>query len=130
MEGLPKNFTENAALSALASLLDEEPEQQNEGQDDKTQQQKECSDDTTFETEQVARKFEKVDAGMHIEFRSSSGGGKARRAKSHRYDRRIATAPYYHCKNEIGNPSTNQGKSSKAPPSIGESTLYLKLWKL
>jgi hypothetical protein len=127
MEGLPKNFSENAALSALASLLDE-PEQQQGQQDDKTQQQKERSDDTTFETEQIARKFEKEDSRLQIEFSSSSGGGKARRAKFHQHTQH-ATAPY-HYKNEVGNHSKKQAKNSKPPPSIGESTLYLKLWKL
>jgi hypothetical protein len=118
MEGLPKNFSENAALSALASLLDE-PEQEQQGQDDKMQQQKECSDDTTFETEQVARKFEKEDSRMQIDFRSSSGGGKARRAKKSHQHHQYAAAPY-HCKHEVGNPSKKQARSSKPPPSIGE----------
>jgi hypothetical protein len=136
MDGLPKNFSDNAALSALASLLDDDDDNNNGGgassgvvvgdeQDDWQQQDvmNECKEDTTtFEKEQTPTEMEK--------YSSSSGGGKARRIKSSlNHPRRQATAPY-DCKEGGGNPSKRQAKSIKPPPSVGESTLYLKLWKL
>jgi hypothetical protein len=127
MDGLPKNFSDNAALSALASLLDDNNGDGGSGdeQDDWQQQDvmNECKGDiTTFEKEQTPTEMEK--------YSSSSGGGKARRMKSSRnHPRRQVTAPY-DCKKGGGNPSKRQAKSNKPPPSVGESTLYLKLWKL
>jgi hypothetical protein len=125
MERLPKNFSDNAALSALASLLDDD----SNGGIITEDHEDSPEDETTLETAEIVLgepiKLKKLDPQVNADCHSSLQGRKARRTKSS-HQRRKDNAPY-----SLTCPRANENqKSNKPPPTIGESTLYFKLWKL
>lgn len=117
MTDLPKNFAENAALSALGSLLDDNQEDEhNKKHDDRDEESK-----TTPLGNLTSSDHMDDDSICCQCYEANAGGGKAKRTKTR--DRRATkTAPY----GKTPRPQRN----SKAAPSIGESMLFLKLWKL
>lgn len=128
MMELPKNFASNAALSALGSLLEEEEENDEiiliQGTPDNNAATPKSTElDDLSEQSGCSSKMEVASI-----YKTNVGGGKALRIKKRDVGVFARTAPYPKYKTTTR--KTPKAKGVKTAPSVGESTLYLKLWKL
>ena len=105
MDTLPSNFDSNPGLAAIASLLDEDDDEQ----EDKLEKEKPIHSRFAISTTAAA-------AGP-------AGGGKASNHRRHSRTRRMGSAPY---------PSLikNDKPKEKKQATLGQAQVFLQLWKI
>lgn len=115
MDGLQSNFAENAALAALASLLDDDDIEDDDVDVDVADRCKE-----TEKKKSCAQTAIPSPAATHS---NKSGGGKAAKIVTKRTD----YSPY--SKGKQGGTKERKEKKKKGA-TLGEAQLFLNMWKL
>ena len=119
-DGLPSNFSENAGLAAIASLLNDE--------DCDYDKEKECN---TEEKQQSQSQSSSATTETSIQLLKSGGGGGKVKKKSREKSGSNKYSPYNKDnKNKANEGKKNDKKKQKTSTSLGEAQLFLNMWKL
>ena len=125
MHSLPKNFSENPSLAALASLLDDD-------NDDVGGSARIASPIVRDENDSRKRMFDSSLTRNTIQHEPVQGGGGKVRCLKSRSSRMRQSQPYPNTGARDASASKISSKKEPTKPeaTLGEAQLFLKLWKL
>lgn len=123
MHSLPKNFSENPSLAALASFLDDD----DDGRSDRI-----ASPIGRDENDSIKRTVDSSLDRNRIQNEPVQGGGGKVRCPKSRASRRRQCQPYPNtgARDASTSKTTSKKEPSKPEATLGEAQLFLKLWKL